>query len=396
MTAAQHRPAQEPHGRPDDFSLLGGPLHRLGCRLGLVRGGTNTVLLGLALGAFLWTVLLALTLVEGIGHQVLSLAVIGAHVRLLVAIPLFFVCEAWIDPRMTAFVREILRAEVVPTTAMPALESEIACIARWRDGWLPEAIWLLVAVLLSLLGAHLGLRGVTATYDRASAAGGMTLTGQWYWAVCLTLFRFLLLRWLWRLALWCHFLWRVSRLPLRLVPTHPDGAGGLGYLEVVHAEFLPLVLAISVVQSASFAEEMAAGAMTFEAILPSLALILVVDALLFLGPLGIFGPKLWACRVKGLSDYMAFAAHYVNAFDRKWLGQGAAPAMDLLGTPDLQSLADLSNSVAIVRQMRLVPVSQRLLLGLATAAVLPMLPLLLLEYPVAELAKRFFARLVGL
>jgi hypothetical protein len=396
MTAAPHRPAQEPCERPDDFSLLGGPLHRLGCRLGLVRGGTNTVLLGLALGAFLWTVLLALTLVEGIGHQVLSLAVIGAHVRLLVAIPLFFVCEAWIDPRMTAFVREILRAEIVPATAMPALESEISRIARWRDGWLPEAIWLLVAVLLSLLGARLSLHGVTAAYDRASAALGMTLTGQWYWAVCLTLFRFLLLRWLWRLALWCHFLWRVSRLPLRLVPTHPDGAGGLGYLEVVHAEFLPLVLAISVVQSASFAEEMAAGAMTFEAILPSLALILVVDALLFLGPLGIFGPKLWACRVKGLSDYMAFAAHYVHAFDRKWLGQGAAPAMDLLGTPDLQSLADLSNSVAIVRQMRLVPVSQRLLLGLATAAVLPMLPLLLLEYPVAELAKRFFARLVGL
>jgi hypothetical protein len=59
-------------------------------------------------------------------------------------------------------------------------------------------------------------------------------------------------------------------------------------------------------------------------------------------------------------------------------------------------LADLSNSVAIVRQMRLVPVSQRLLLGFATAAVLPMLPLLLLEYPVAELARKFFARLAGL
>jgi hypothetical protein len=36
----------------EDFSLLWGPLHRLGCRLGLVSGGTNTVALGLVLGAF--------------------------------------------------------------------------------------------------------------------------------------------------------------------------------------------------------------------------------------------------------------------------------------------------------------------------------------------------------
>jgi len=73
-----------------DFSLLGGPLHRLGCRLGLVRGGTNTVALGLALGALLWTVLVALALIEGVGHRLFSLSVIGAHVRLLVVIPLFF------------------------------------------------------------------------------------------------------------------------------------------------------------------------------------------------------------------------------------------------------------------------------------------------------------------
>ena len=53
-------PGMEEREGLKDFSLLGGPLHRLGCRLGLVRGGTNTVALGLALGALLWTVLVAL------------------------------------------------------------------------------------------------------------------------------------------------------------------------------------------------------------------------------------------------------------------------------------------------------------------------------------------------
>jgi len=238
--------------------------------------------------------------------------------------------------------------------------------------------------------------GVTAAYDPSRFATGVTMAGRWYWIVCLPLFRFLMFRWLWRLGLWSYFLWRVSRLELRLVPTHPDGAGGLGYLEVVHTEFLPLVLAISAVQSTSFAEEIAAGTMAFEAIYPGLALILVVDAVLFLGPLCIFARKLWACRVKGLSDYMAFAARYVSDFDSKWLGADETSGEPLLGTPDLQSLADLSNSVSIVRNMRLVPVSLRMLTELAIAALVPILPLLLLKYPVAELAEKFFARLSGL
>jgi hypothetical protein len=55
----------------EDFSLLGGPLYRLGCRLGLVRG-TNTVPLGMLLGAFPWIVLLAQALFEGFGHLLFS------------------------------------------------------------------------------------------------------------------------------------------------------------------------------------------------------------------------------------------------------------------------------------------------------------------------------------
>ena len=238
----------------EEFSLLGGPFHRLGRRLGLVHGRTNTFALGIALGAFLWTVFAALALIEGIGHQVFSLSVIGAHARLLLAIPLFFLCEAWVDPRMTAFVRGIVRAEVVPSSALPALHSEIARIVRLKDSWVPDAVCLLAAVLFTVMGPHLHLSGASATQDPSRAVGEMLLTGQWYWLVCLTLFRFLMFRWLWRLGLWYRFLWRVSRLPLHLVPTHPDGVAGIGSLEGAHTQFIPIVLAISIVQAGAFAE----------------------------------------------------------------------------------------------------------------------------------------------
>jgi hypothetical protein len=379
----------------EDLSLIGGPLHRLGCRLGLVRGGTNTLLLGVTLGAFLWTVLIALTLIEGISDRIFSLSVIGAHVRLLIAIPLFFLCEAAVDPRMTAFVHTIVRSEIVPRNALPTLKALVACITRWKDSWLPELICLLAAVLLSLIGPKFVLSGVTAAFDPGHAMGEMTLTAQWYWIVCLPLFRFLLLRWLWRLGLWSYFLWRVAKLDLHLVPTHPDGAAGLGYLELVQTNFTPLILAISAVQSSSFAEEISTGTSAFEALYPALAIILLLDAILFLGPLFIFAHKLWACRVKGLSDYMEFASRYVGGFERKWLGAEASPE-PLLGTPDLQSLADLANSMNIVRNMSFVPVSARLLTDLPIVALLPLVPLLLLKYPAAELAEKFITRLTGM
>jgi hypothetical protein len=379
-----------------EFSLLGGPLHWLGCRLGLVRVGPNTFRLGVALGLSAWGVLMLLALLQGSGLKAFSLTLIGVHVRLLAAIPLFFVGETWVVPRMTEFVRNIVRSGVVPRNALPALGSEVARTTRWTDSWLPEVICLLLAALLPLIGTQLHLIGGTAIYDPSRAIARGSLAGWWYWFICLPLFRFLMFRWFWRLGLWWYFLWRVAKLNLNLVPTHPDGAAGLGYLEVVHIHFTPLVLAISAVQSASYAEELFAGTMTFEAVYPAVGLMMVLAAALFLGPLFIFGSKLWACRVKGLSDYMEFGARYVNGFDRKWLSAEAEPAEPLLGTPDLQSLADLGNSINSVRNMRWVPLSPRLLADLAMAALVPLLPLLLLKYPVAELVEKFFMRLSGL
>ena len=112
---------------PAEFSLLGGPLHQLGRRLGLVRG-TNTVPLGFALGGGLWLIIVALALIEGLTDRLFVLSLVGGHARLLVVIPLFFICESWVGPRMTAFVATIGRTGVVPPGALPALDTDVARI----------------------------------------------------------------------------------------------------------------------------------------------------------------------------------------------------------------------------------------------------------------------------
>jgi hypothetical protein len=388
MTTPLHDPPPLP-----PFSLLGGPLHRLGLRAGLIRPGGNTVPLGLAIGGGLWLVLVALALVDG--FDLTSLTVIGGHVRLLVAIPLLFWAQSMLDPRVAEFVRGLERSAIVARADLPALQAEIARITRWKESWLPEAVCLLVAVVLAVLAPSLHIPGTTAAYLRDLHAAEITMTGWWYWTVCLTVFRFLILRWVWRLALWYHCLWRLSRFPLKLIPAHPDGAAGLGYLEVVHMHFLPAVLMISVVMASSLAEDMVVGRMALSEVWPWVGLVLLLDLALFVAPLLLFAPKLWACRVQGQSDYTQLAERYVSDFDGKWVHPRQQNAEPLLGTADIQSLADLSTAVGLVRDMRLVPVSLRLLMQIAIAALLPLLPLLLFEYPFTELLKQGFARLTG-
>jgi hypothetical protein len=188
----------------------------------------------------------------------------------------------------------------------------------------------------------------------------------------------------------------VSRLELNLLPTRPDRAAGLGYLEIVHRQFAPFILGVSAFQAAAFAAQISTGAIEFQAIYPQLVLILVVYAVLFLGPLCVFIPKLLACRAKGYADYMEFAARFMSQFDKKWVRAPVTSAESLLSTPDAQSLSALDTIAGIVPNMRVVPVSRTMAIYLATAALLPMLPLILLAYPFAALATKVFEGLLGL
>jgi len=94
--------------------------------------------------------------------------------------------------------------------------------------------------------------------------------------------------------------------------------------------------------------------------------------------------------------YRDLAARYVSGFEAKWTGDGIHGDEPLLGTPDVQSLADLANAFNVVKAMRWIAAGPRLLTMMTLASVVPLAPLVLFQYPIAELAKRFFVRLVGL
>lgn len=370
----------------------------LGCRTGLVRGGTNTIWLGMVMGLLFWGILVLLALLTGNIHRVFSLDILGGHVRLLVVIPLFFLCETMVFPRMTEFVQNIVNSGLVRTSSLPSLEADICRICRMKDYRVVEVIFLVLAFTFPLVENIFNMPGRTTTWASILAeSGGKAGWGIiWYLGFCLPLFRFLLVRWLWNLGLWWYFLLCLEKKDLNLIPTHPDGMAGLGYLEVVQEHFAPLTLAFSALCSANFAEEISAGTMAFETVYPFMPVVIILFAIIFTGPILIFYRKLWLCRTKGLREYMVMASSYVNDFDRKWI-KGENPSGEpLLGTADIQSLADLNNSMSIVRDLRVFPLNQRLIAILAASVVLPLTPLLLFKYPVNEVVLKLFQIMTGL
>ena len=107
-----------------------------------------------------------------------------------------------------------------------------------------------------------------------------------------------------------------------------------------------------------------------------------------LGPFLLFAPQLAEAKRKGGREYGTLAERYVREFDAKWLRGGAPADEPLVGSGDIQSLADLSNSFEVIRTMRIAPITKDAIIQLVAATLAPVAPLLLTMMPLEELLKK--------
>ncbi len=384
---------------PQDFSLvLGGPLYQLlrrahisGDALELLR--RRTIFFAL----FAWLPLLVLSALEG--HAVrASVAVpflrdVDVHVRFLLGLPLLIQAELVVHRRMRFVVRQFRERRLIPESDSSRFEGAIASAFRLRNSVLAE---LLLIAFVYLVGVSLVWRHyaalAAATWYATPTPEGMTfsLSGMWYGYVSLPLFQFLLLRWYFRIFVWMRFLWQVSRIELSLIPTHPDRVGGLGFLSNTAYAFMPLAAAHGALLAGLIANRifyLGAGLLDFKV---EMAVVLALVLGLVFGPLLVFAPGLAEAKRRGLREYGSLAERYVREFDAKWLRGGAPADETLVGSGDIQSLADLGNSFDVVREMRLAPVTRQAVIQLAAATLAPVVPLALTMMSLEELLKKLF------
>jgi len=203
-----------------------------------------------------------------------------------------------------------------------------------------------------------------------------------------------LVRWYFRVIIWARFLWKVSRIDLQLIPTHPDRVGGLGFLSNIVYAFGLLAAAHGVLLAGPLANRILFVGDKLPAYLLEIAVVVMFLLCAVLGPLLVFAPQLARAKRVGLREYGTLAQRYVRDFDTKWLRGGASSDEQFVGTGDIQSLADLANSFEVVRTMRLAPFSKEAVAQLVFATLAPIAPLLLSMMPLEELLKKLFGILL--
>jgi hypothetical protein len=387
----------------ESFSLTqGGPFYQLQVKFGHARAERARVL-GRALLAMIvaWLPLFILSIVQGAAYgkqvQIPFLRDLAVNVRFLVALPILILAESGIDGCWRLLVVHFLQSGLIKEPELPSFEAAIRRVTRLRDSMLPEAIMAVVVYSSFLFGSHTeALMGNASNWHtlRSGSSAGLSLAGWWFTTISAPFFRFLLLRWVWRMFLWALFLWQVSQLNLHLVATHSDMAAGLGFLSMGQKRFGPVIFAGGAVVASQVGNAIAYNGATLGGMKFVLVGYGVLAVLLLVVPLLVMSPTLHKAKSQALLSYGALVTSHNQSFAAKWINGIAPDGEEILGNPDPSSLIDLGSSFLVVQQMKVVPITKSTLADLVASAALPMVPLVALVTPADQLIRDVLKMLI--
>jgi len=371
----------------DFVPIESGYVNRLCSRWGLLQPASRRLLrIGLLL-LVTWVPLVMLTLIQGhtVGKSV-SVSLLRdpqVHSRFLIALPLLEIAEAFVAISLAIQVRQLIESGIIPVDDLPKFEGLRVDVRRWHHSPQAEAVMFAIAFLASLALKLTVMPDVQSSWERPGES--ISAAGWLHILISLPLLYFFLLRALWVLILWGRFLFGISRFNLQLTATHPDHAGGLGFLGRGLMTFAPTVVAFSTIVSGGLAYEIYHHGESLDSLKYHLIVYVILLTVLVHLPVVAFVARLFRCRMFGLLEFSNLVWRHDRAFDEKWIHQPPSDNEPLLGTSDVQSLADIATAYDHVNEMRVIPIDSRAGIGIAVAAALPMVPLIGTEIPFQEI-----------
>lgn len=370
-----------------NFQLFSdGLLHKFYQRIGLVKNPDHFYKQRIVMIClFTWLPLLILTMISDVKLSAF-LRDIDVHVRLLLSLSLLLFSEVTVNQRLQIVVRMFVNLNIVKYDLIK-YEKIVASAARLSHSIIVEVIlFLFVMTAGRWISNHLLPFDFSNWYViKRDTQTFLTLPGYWYDYVSLPIFQFVILRWYYRIFIWYRLLWQISRLNLQLNSLHPDKAGGIGFLTNSVYGFMLFLLAQSLLLSGVILNlilNTGANLWQFKYEIMTWMILLVSIPLI---PMTFFLIKLATTKRNGTNEYAAFANQYVNAFRKKWIHPEVESREAILGTPDIQSLADLGNSYNVSEHMRILPFGQSTILFILVMTGLPLVPLIFTVIPLNKL-----------
>lgn len=377
-------------GEGGEFSLVrGGPFYHAQEKARLIAPGRwnlgRRMLFVIAIG---WLPLVVLTALFHPESLISLLKGYEVYARVAIAAPVLLAGQMLMETRFRMVVQHVRDAKLLGGDDLTAMNHIIASLAHWSDSWLPE---LLIIVLSYVNTAALWQTRVAEHWAwgiiGTGTAAHITPAGWYYGLVSQMIYRFLLGLSLWKWLLWTVYMFRLSRLDLKLVATHPDHHGGIGFLGLSPMGFSPIAFAICAAIGSNWRNQILnAGAhlVTFKIQAIVLLAVLLIVAL---GPLVFFVPRLARLRRAGIMQYGILAQIHSTDFHEKWILHRAGHEEEFLAAPEASTLTDYGASYENIEAMQPFPFDKGALVSLVIAIVVPMIPVVLAQIPLAVVLK---------
>lgn len=319
----------------------------------------------------------------------------GIHVRFLIAVPLLIVAGGVVHAAMARLLPQFITSGVVPHEELPRLKEIISGIARLRGASIP---WLIIfgIVLARATVGDIMHQAHEIEWATTPDGGRMNLGfgAWWFLYVGRPIYLTLQLAWIWRVILLFMLFRRIASLKLSLVPTHPDRAGGLGFLAGIPGAFAPIMFATTVVLAGMFAHDVVYHGVSVKSLYVEMGAVVGILVLLFLSPMLAFCGVLSRARRKALLEYGALVSQHGRLVRERWIEKRNVSEDGVLGASELGPVVDVSAMYDLVTEMRSVPLAKSSVAPLVLAAAAPMLAVLAIEIPIAELLKTLLRALV--
>jgi hypothetical protein len=374
-----------------EFSLVrGGPFYAWRHKLGLVPDkGLGLAKRVAVIVAVTWLPIVLVTMwqrhfFEGSAPDPL-LRHFGVHARLLIAVPLLLFAEAPMERVVPLSIRQFWNAGLVAGSVRLQFIDALRKTEKLRDSiW--GKLFLIAAILFAVSGASpLMSDEIAWALQREGQTDQIGFAGWWFLHVGRTVFVGLIAIWAWRLFVGWTLIHRISRLDLQLVPSHPDRAGGLGFVQEICAASAWIVWAFSVVLAGRWGHEVMYHGVRVDSLKPLVAMYAITMLLLFVAPLLMFARNLVRFKHHAVYQYSALVAGQGRLVHRKWIRGEEVGEAPILAAPELGCVGDTNVVYDAVERMRSIPLGKDALIPLVLAIGVPMLPVFAIELPIKDL-----------
>ena len=321
------------------------------------------------------------------------LAHYGVSVRLLVALPLMIIAEGVLLGTIVRIAPHCADAGLFHGDPV-ALRATAVGLATLRDQVHPWAVGAGVAIAwLAALGEGVVATAPSDAYAWAGNSGTFGFGAMWYLWVARPIFLAAVVVWVWRTLLLGIALRRLTSAGLGIVPTHPDRAGGYGFLEALPGGFGLVAFALSATIASNWAHQVLHHDLDVMTLRVSMVVAVVLITLLFVAPLAVLAGPFGRARRDARLAYGALVARHADALQRRWI-RGEAVDEPMLDAPEIGAAADAASLYDAVGRMRPMPIGRVSLAAVAVPAAIPMIAVFATQVPIGPLLKGLVAALV--